>query len=142
MVITYATRFVRVVQPLASKPVRLNSASRPDNYGKFVGFCSSEFPEYAMSLSPDDVKGIAHLARLAIDQEHIPAYVQNLSDILHFVERMNDVNTDDVEPMAHPADMVQRLRPDTVTESDQRERFQTIAPATADGVYLVPRVIE
>jgi len=95
-----------------------------------------------MSLSPADVKGIAHLARLAIDEEHIPEYAKSLSAILSFVEQMNAAATDDVEPMAHPLDAAQRLRPDEVTETDQRELFLSIAPATEDGVYLVPRVIE
>ena len=65
-----------------------------------------------------------------------------LSRILELVDRMNEVDTDGVTPMAHPQHATQRLRPDTVTESDQRERFQAIAPATERGLYLVPRVVE
>lgn len=95
-----------------------------------------------MSLGPAEVENIAHLARLAIDESLIPDYARNLSDILSFVEQMNAVDTGGVEPMAHPMDASQRLRPDEVTESDQRELFQQIAPATEDGLYLVPRVIE
>lgn len=95
-----------------------------------------------MSLEPTQVKEIAHLARLAIDEHDIPSYAKNLSEILAFVEQMNAVETDGVAPMAHPLDMTQRLRPDQVTESDQRERFQAIAPATEAGLYLVPKVIE
>ena len=59
-----------------------------------------------------------------------------------FVEQMEQVDVTGVEPMAHPQDMVQSLREDVVTEGDQRERFQSIAPATANGLYLVPKVIE
>lgn len=95
-----------------------------------------------MPLNTEDVKKIAHLARLAIKEEDIHLYVKNLSDILNFAEQMNGVDTQGVTPMAHPQDAIQRLREDKVTESDQRERFQHIAPATESGLYLVPRVIE
>ena len=95
-----------------------------------------------MSLETDDVKRIAHLARLAIDEADIPGYAHNLSDILNLVEQMNSVNTDAVSPMAHPTDAQQRLRPDEVTETDQREKFQRNAPLAEDGLFLVPKVIE
>ncbi|MGD8429390.1 MAG: Asp-tRNA(Asn)/Glu-tRNA(Gln) amidotransferase subunit GatC [Ectothiorhodospiraceae bacterium] len=95
-----------------------------------------------MSLEPSQVKEIAHLARLAVDENDIPTYAKNLSDILQFVEQMNAVDTSSVDPLAHPLEMAQRLRPDEVTEADQRELFQSIAPVTEDGLYLVPRVIE
>lgn len=95
-----------------------------------------------MSLEESEVKHIAHLARVAIEADDTPGYARNLSDILDFVEQMNDIDTSGVTPMAHPLDAVQRLREDEVTEPDQRERFQAIAPATEAGLYLVPRVIE
>ncbi|MDH5483723.1 MAG: Asp-tRNA(Asn)/Glu-tRNA(Gln) amidotransferase subunit GatC [Gammaproteobacteria bacterium] len=95
-----------------------------------------------MSLGPDDVKKIAHLARLGINESDIEGYADSLSSILGLVEDMNTVNTDDVLPMAHPQDVSQRLRVDEVTESNQREKFQAIAPLTEDGLYLVPQVIE
>jgi len=95
-----------------------------------------------MSLDSNDVKKIAHLARLAIDEADIPLYATNLSNILHLVEQMDSVNTDAVAPMAHPLDEVQRLREDAVTENNQREHFQQCAPLTEDGLYLVPKVIE
>jgi aspartyl-tRNA(Asn)/glutamyl-tRNA(Gln) amidotransferase subunit C len=95
-----------------------------------------------MSLGPAEVTKIAHLARLAIGAEDIPAYARNLSSILALVEQMNAVDTSGVEPMAHPLDMAQRLRADGVSESDQRECFQVIAPQTEAGLYLVPKVIE
>ena len=95
-----------------------------------------------MSIEADEVKKIAHLARLKIDEADIPGYVSNLSDILELVEQMNAVDTAGVVPMSHPLDAVQRLREDEVTETDQREHFQQVAPSTEDGLYLVPRVIE
>ena len=95
-----------------------------------------------MSLDAKEVEKIAHLARLAIGDADVPEYARNLSRILDLVEQMNAVNTDDVTPMAHPLELSQRLRPDQVTESDQREHFQTIAPRVEDGLYLVPKVIE
>jgi len=95
-----------------------------------------------MSLDSSDVKKIAHLARLAIDEADIPQYATNLSNILHLVEQMDSVDTEAVTPMAHPLDEVQRLREDTVTEDNQREHFQQCAPLTEDGLYLVPKVIE
>ena len=95
-----------------------------------------------MSLTPDEVRSVAHLARLALDEQRIPDYSRDLSRILEMVEQMQAVDTSSVDPMAHPLDMAQRMRPDEVTEDNQRQRFQAIAPAVEDGVYLVPRVIE
>jgi len=95
-----------------------------------------------MALDSSEVEKIAHLARLAIRSEDIPEYAANLSNILALVEQMNAVDTSDVTPMAHPLDMPQRLRDDDVTEGDQRELFQAIAPQVDAGLYLVPKVIE
>lgn len=95
-----------------------------------------------MSLDKADVEKIAHLARIAIDETRIPEYAKNLSGILDLVEQMSSVDTEQVSPMAHPLDMAQRLREDSVSESDQREKFQAIAPKVEAGLYLVPKVIE
>jgi len=95
-----------------------------------------------MSLHRDDVEKIAHLARLALREEDVEHYTRNLTDILGLVAQMEAVDTQDVIPMAHPLDSCQRLRPDEVQETDQREKFQVIAPQVMDGLYLVPRVIE
>ena len=95
-----------------------------------------------MSLQKEDVEKIAHLARLAIDEADIPDYARNLSNILELVEHMDAVDTEAVTPMAHPLDMPQRLRDDVVSEENQRERFQKIAPQVENGLYLVPQVIE
>ena len=95
-----------------------------------------------MSLTPEDVKKIAKLARLAISEQDIPAYAKELSAILGLVEQMSSVDTDGVIPMAHPLNIAQRLRADVVTESDQRESLQKNAPRVESGLYLVPKVIE
>jgi aspartyl-tRNA(Asn)/glutamyl-tRNA(Gln) amidotransferase subunit C len=95
-----------------------------------------------MMIAPSEVKKIARLARLAIDEAEVERYAQDLSGILDLVERMNQADTQGVEPMAHPLDMAQRLRPDVVTETNQRELFQLNAPAVENGLFLVPKVIE
>lgn len=89
-----------------------------------------------------EVRKIAHLARLGLAEADIPDYARDLGAILALVAQMDEVDTAGVEPLAHPLDMVQRLRPDEVTETDQRQRLQAGAPLTEDGLYLVPRVIE
>lgn len=95
-----------------------------------------------MSLTPDNIRQVAHLARLELKPEQVEHYSQQLSDIMKLVDQLSSVDTAGVEPMAHPLDMQQRLRPDVVSESDQRERFQAIAPEVDNGLYLVPKVIE
>ncbi len=95
-----------------------------------------------MSFERSDVEKIAHLARLAIREEDIGAYVGNLSNIFSLVDQLNAVDVTGVAPMAHPLDATQRLREDNITESNQRELFQSIAPQVEAGLYLVPKVIE
>jgi aspartyl-tRNA(Asn)/glutamyl-tRNA(Gln) amidotransferase subunit C len=95
-----------------------------------------------MSLELSDVKRIAHLARIEIDDDGAATALQQLSGILGLIEEMQAVNTDGITPMSHSQDVVQRLREDVVTESNQRELFQSIAPAVENGLYLVPKVIE
>lgn len=95
-----------------------------------------------MTISRADIEKVAVLARIRLDDEQIPALENDLSNILSLVDQLSAANTDNVEPLAHPLDAVQRLRADEVTESNQREAFQAIAPATEGGLYLVPRVIE
>lgn len=95
-----------------------------------------------MSIDKEDVVNIAHLARLAINAQNIPKYAEDLSRIFDLVEQMNQVDTSNIVPMAHPLDAVQRLRPDEVNETNQREHFQSIASDVENGLYLVPKVIE
>jgi aspartyl-tRNA(Asn)/glutamyl-tRNA(Gln) amidotransferase subunit C len=97
---------------------------------------------HPMSLHRTDIEKIAHLARLAVAEEDIPRYARELSNILQMVEQMNSVDTRAVVPMAHPLEAGQRLRADEITETDQREQFQSIAPQVEAGLYLVPKVIE
>jgi aspartyl-tRNA(Asn)/glutamyl-tRNA(Gln) amidotransferase subunit C len=95
-----------------------------------------------MSLSLDDVGRIARLARIEITPAETAQTRDQLNGILAFVEQLQAVDTAGVEPMAHAVDVVQRLRPDAVTEPDRRDAFQAIAPETEAGLYLVPKVIE
>lgn len=95
-----------------------------------------------MSLTATDVKKIAHLARLGIDEQQVDGYAKDLSGMLELMTQMGQFDTNGVIPMAHPLDQMQKLRADVVTETDQREHFQHIAPQTEAGLYLVPKVIE
>ena len=95
-----------------------------------------------MSLTADDVNKIAHLARLGIDSQDIDSYAKDLSGMLALMTQMSELDTNNVEPMAHPMDQAQRLRTDVVTEHNNREKFQSIAPQVEAGLYLVPKVIE
>ncbi len=95
-----------------------------------------------MSIERGDVEKIAYLARIQITDAQLDKVTEDLSRILSLVDQMQEVSTEGVEPMSNPLDMVQRLRADQVTEENQRERFQAIAPATEAGLYLVPKVIE
>jgi aspartyl-tRNA(Asn)/glutamyl-tRNA(Gln) amidotransferase subunit C len=95
-----------------------------------------------VSLSKEQVEYIATLARLKLQDDEIADVVEKLSSIVDFVDQLQAAPTDDVEPMAHPLNMSQRLRADEITEFDQRDQVQKNAPSVEDGYYLVPRVIE
>ncbi len=95
-----------------------------------------------MAVDEKTVAEVAHLARLQIDGELVSEYAREMSNVLALAETMNDIDTSDVEPMAHPTHAVQRLRDDAVTETNQREAFQQCAPSVEAGYYLVPQVIE
>ena len=95
-----------------------------------------------MSLNLADVKRIAHLARIAVEEDEMPGYLQQLSNILSLVEEMQAVDTTGIEPMAHAQDVVLRLRNDVATEIDRRAAYQAVAPQVEAGLYLVPKVIE
>jgi len=96
-----------------------------------------------MSLTPDDVKSIARLARLAIAEQDIPAYAKNLSSILEFVAQLEKADTAAVQPMAHPlVGLTQPMREDRVAGTPDRDRYQQNAPQAEAGLYLVPKVIE
>ncbi|NMG53607.1 Asp-tRNA(Asn)/Glu-tRNA(Gln) amidotransferase subunit GatC [Aromatoleum aromaticum] len=95
-----------------------------------------------MSLSTEQVRRIATLARIELSDADAEATRGKLNGIFGLIEQMQAVDTTGVEPMSHPQDVAQRLRPDVATESDRREAFQRIAPQTEAGLYLVPKVIE
>ena len=95
-----------------------------------------------MSLSPDQIRLIARLARIAVREDESVAVGERLNRVLAMLDQLKAVDTEGIEPMSHALDVVQPLRPDAVTESDQRGAVQTGAPAVADGLYLVPKVIE
>jgi|TARA_B100001057_G_scaffold36641_1_gene33186 aspartyl-tRNA(Asn)/glutamyl-tRNA(Gln) amidotransferase subunit C len=95
-----------------------------------------------VTISREDIEKVAVLARIRVDDEQVSALEKDLGNILDLVDQLAAADTDSVEPMAHPLNAVQRLRADEVTETNQREAFQAIAPATENGLYLVPRVIE
>jgi len=95
-----------------------------------------------MSIGPEDIRKIAILARLEIEDDKVEKISGDISNILSLVDQLQNANTDQIEPMAHPMDASQILRADEVTETNQREKLQSVAPNTEDGLFLVPKVIE
>jgi aspartyl-tRNA(Asn)/glutamyl-tRNA(Gln) amidotransferase subunit C len=100
-----------------------------------------------MSLTQQDVERIAHLARIELDPAHTEKYLHQLNAIFALAEKMQVIDTKDVLPLSHPVSahldsLSLRLREDKITESNQRQSIQSQAPATQDGLYLVPKVIE
>ena len=93
-------------------------------------------------LSLDQIRRIAELARLEVGEAELVAMQHELNGILGLVDQMGAIDTSGVEPMSHPQAASQRLREDRVTEADQREGFQAVAPQVEDGLYLVPKVVE
>ena len=95
-----------------------------------------------MALDKQTVCKIGRLARIYVDEVDIDRYASQLSTILEFVDQMDKIDTDNVVPLSHPQDRVLRMREDSVTDPNRRDEPQSIAPATEDGLYLVPKVIE
>lgn len=95
-----------------------------------------------MALARGDVEKLAHLARLGLDDTQIESSTASLNAAIDMINAMQTVNTDGVEPLANPLEAHQRLRPDTVTESNHRDDYQALAPAVENGLYLVPKVID
>ena len=95
-----------------------------------------------MSLTLEQVKRIAHLARIEISDDEALTTQGHLNGIFQLIEQMQAVDTSGVEPMAHAQDVSQRLRDDVVSEGDRRAAYQAVAPETEAGLYLVPKVIE
>ena len=95
-----------------------------------------------MSLDNKQVKEIAYLARLSVDDTQLEQSTEELNNILNLMEELGEIETGDIEPMAHPLHMTQRLRDDEVSEGDLSKEFQEIAPKTGKSHFLVPTVIE
>jgi aspartyl-tRNA(Asn)/glutamyl-tRNA(Gln) amidotransferase subunit C len=95
-----------------------------------------------MALDKSEVAKIAHLARLHISESEAEEVSNRITDILALIDQMQSLDTEAIEPLAHPLEVVQRLRVDEVTEENQRERLQALAPNSKDGLYLVPKVLE
>lgn len=103
---------------------------------------STSDAQHSTDLNAQTVSAIANLARLSLSETQSAEYAQSLNKILGMMETLKGINTDDIEPLKSPFDNPQPLREDVVTEENHREEYQAIAPATQDGLYLVPRVIE
>ncbi|MFI8745385.1 Asp-tRNA(Asn)/Glu-tRNA(Gln) amidotransferase subunit GatC [Pseudomonas sp. NPDC077186] len=95
-----------------------------------------------MALERSEVEKIAHLARLGLNEGDLPQTTATLNNILGLIDQMQAVDTQGIEPLAHPLEATQRLRADVACESNQRDAYQAIAPAVENGLYLVPKVIE
>lgn len=95
-----------------------------------------------MSIELSDIENVAHLARLHLDDSEKQEAATSISNILNLINQMQDVDTDDVAPLAHAFDSVQRLREDKVTEQNRRTELQALAPNTDKGLFLVPKVLE
>ena len=95
-----------------------------------------------MSMTPEGLAKVAMLARLNISEHDLDSYTQKINDVLMLIDQMNQVDTQSIEPLAHPLELHQRLREDAVTETNERDAFQALAPEAYAGLYLVPQVIE
>jgi len=107
-----------------------------------VRLAFTETPELPVPLDKDQVHHIAMLARLKLSDEEYAESIEKLSKIVDFIDQLSQAQTDGVVPMAHPLDAAQRLRPDAISEIDERDAYQENAPAVSGGLYLVPKVIE
>lgn len=95
-----------------------------------------------MTLQAGDIEKLANLAKISVDQSLISDVTEKLDNVLTMIDQLQAINADNISPMAHPLDMKQRLREDVISEQDQHQKFQENAPAVADGLYLVPIVID
>ena len=95
-----------------------------------------------MAFDKSEVEKVAQLARLHMSESDVDEVTARITDILALIDQMQSVDTESVEPLAHPLDMTQRLRPDVATEPNRRDELQQLASDTEDGLFLVPKVIE
>src|SRR5512146_266399 len=121
---------------------RIGSSKRQRVMIPYAASIFKVFCRRFMALTLDDVRRVAHLARIAVDDDEALAALGQLEAIFKLIGQMQAVDTTACEPMSHPQDVVAPLRDDAVTEPNQRELFQSVAPEVERGLYLVPRVIE
>lgn len=114
----------------------------PYNAFHFKTLCTAKKSLAPMSLTLEQVKRIAHLARIETSDAEALSTQGHLNGIFQLIEQMQAVDTAGIEPMAHAQDLAQRLRDDAVSEADRRAAYQAVAPETEAGLYLVPKVIE
>ena len=99
-----------------------------------------------MSLTPDQLQHVARLARIEVGAEELVGVTERLNGVLGLIDQLQALDTRGIEPMSHALDaelaVQQLLRPDAVTDPDQRAEFQAVAPSVEQGLYLVPKVIE
>ena len=95
-----------------------------------------------MSINKDEIKYLSLLSRMDIDKNEIKDIEEKLTKIIDFVDQLQTISTDDIEPMAHPLNQSQRLRMDEVTEINDRENIQKNSQQIEKGMYLVPKVID
>jgi len=95
-----------------------------------------------MSIKKEEIRKIAHLARINVSQTELDEVEKKLVGILDLIEKMQEVNTDSIEPMSHALDINQPLREDKVTEKDIRDKSLSLAPHSEQSLFIVPQVIE
>jgi aspartyl-tRNA(Asn)/glutamyl-tRNA(Gln) amidotransferase subunit C len=95
-----------------------------------------------VEVTEEVVRNIAELVQLKVDDADLKQLAEGMRNILALADQMQAINTEGVEPVSNPLDATQKLRSDAVTEENQRELFQSLAPATEAGLYLVPRVVD
>jgi len=110
--------------------------------GLVKGFLIRQSRFLEFTVNPAEIEKLANLAKLKINEETIEQTANSITEVLALVDQLKAADTGDATPMAHPLDALQRLRADEVSETNQREAFQAIAPATENGLYLVPKVID
>ena len=95
-----------------------------------------------MALNERNIRDIAHLARLKIEENEVAESLTDFSSILSMINEMQNVDTDNITPLANPHEQIQKLRKDAITESSDRDNLLNLAPRTSDGLFLVPKVID
>ena len=95
-----------------------------------------------MSIDKSDIKHLCNLSKLNLDEDEQSLFLNQMQSILGMIEELQEVDTGDIEPMAHPLQMTQRLRVDEITEFNERDKYQKNTEFAEDGFYKVPKVID